>query len=77
MGQYHSLFEALGVTVNSTFRGTQGFTHPIPEEQQKLQREFFGTMQIVKSTLMQFKKLTLINSRTQNSTVTFVFECNE
>lgn len=77
MGQYHSLFEALGVTVPSPFRGTQGFTHPIFEEQEKLKREFFGTMQIIKSTLMQFKKLTLINSRAQNTTVTFVFECNE
>lgn len=57
--------------------GTQGFTHPIPEENQRLTVEFFGTMNLLKGAMMQHDGLTLINTRVQNTTATFVFSYNE
>ena len=78
VSQYHSLFSTLGIPVEDPFpAATEGFKHPIPEENNRLTAEFFGTMSMLQGTLMQFKTLILKNTRIQNSTVTFVFECNE
>lgn len=78
VSQYHSLFSSLGVVVVDPFpASTQGFTHPIPEENERLTKEFFETMNVLSSMMMQVSNLTLQNSRIQNSTVTFVFVCNE
>lgn len=77
VNQYHSLFSSLGVQGAPAGVATQGFSHPIPEENEKMTREFFMTMQTLKSTMMQFKKLTLTRTRIQNTTATFVFESIE
>lgn len=78
VSQYHSLFSQLGIPVDDPFpASTQGFTHPIKEENDKLTMEFFGTMSILQATLMQFKTLWCKQTRVQNSTVTFIFEVNE
>lgn len=75
VSQYHSLFSSMGIPVDNCFPpSTQGFTHPIPEENQKLTMEFFGTMNILKSVMMQFKTFALRTTRVQNTTVTFIFE---
>lgn len=78
ISQYHSLFSTMGIPVADAFPpSTLGFSHPIPEENEKLKNEFFGTMSMLQGTLMQFKTLAVKNTRVQNTTVTFVFECNE
>lgn len=77
LGQYLALFSTLGVVVTTTFVPSVGFSHPIPEENEKLTRQFFDTMNTFKSLMFNVSKITLTNSRVQNTTVTFVFDVEQ
>lgn len=77
LGQYHSLFNALGIPVDSPFQVTAGFTHPLPEVNQTLTRQFFETKMAIENLKMFRTGVRWINSRVQNTTITFVFEYNE
>lgn len=75
LGAYHTLFKVIGVNMGDLiFPPKEGFTHPIPQENEKMTSEFMGTMQVIQDTLAEHRFLKLINSRVQNTRVTFVFE---
>ena len=75
VSQYHSLFATMNIPIDDPFpASTMGFTHPIPEENERLKKEFFETMMILQGAMMQFKKFVLRTTRVQNTTVTFIFE---
>lgn len=78
LGAYHTLFSVLQVDVGDlVFQPKSGFTHPIPEENEKMTSEFMGTMSIIQGAIATHHGIKLVNSRVQNTRVTFVFEYNE
>lgn len=78
LGAYHTLFSALQVDVGDlVFQPQSGFTHPIEEENRKMTSEFMGTMTIIQGAVANHHGIKLVNSRVQNTQVTFLFEYNE
>ena len=47
IGAYKLLFESMGITSNIGFDYCEDFSHPIPEENQKLTDDYMGTMKLL------------------------------
>jgi len=77
LGNYKALFDTLGCPNAMPFVAQSGFTHPIPEENEKLTNEFFVTMMTIKQLMTSKVNVILIDTRVTGSTVMFVFSFRE
>lgn len=80
IGAYRTLFESCGVNCSALgtyFPASVGFTHPIETENQKLLADFMQTMPLIETAMLSYGSIQLINVRTTESTVNFIFQYKE
>lgn len=77
LANYKGLFNALNVPNEIPFQAQSGFSHPIPEENEKLTNEFFTTMMIVKQLTIDKVHVKLVDARVSQKSITFVFHFQE
>lgn len=74
MGVYNNLLQACQIKGNIAVPPVTGFTHPIAECQQQLQKDFLQTMQLLQTAVASYGSVTLVNARCTSSSLTFVFQ---
>lgn len=77
MGAYKGLFDMLNLPNTMPFAASSGFTHPIPEENEKLTGEFFNAMMTVKQLMIDRISVKLHDTRINSHMITFVFSYEE
>jgi len=78
IGVYRAMFETCGVDCSQMFFPTAvKFTHPIPEMNEKLARDYAETLLILQSTVANCDTIAVINCRVTSGTATFIFEYTE
>lgn len=71
LGCYKTLLDTLGIKNNIPVGGVNSFSHPIPEENDRLTSEFMSTMQILRSLVLDFPKIECVNVRVTGTSATF------
>lgn len=61
LGMYQGLFTALGISHNMSYPLVEKFSHPIPEENDKLTKDFFNTMITLKQVLLNKTNVQVAN----------------
>jgi len=74
MGVYNNLLQACQIKGVINVPPAAGFTHPIEECQQQLQRDFLNTMQLLQTAVASYGSVTLVNARCTSASLTFVFQ---
>ncbi|MNM27101.1 hypothetical protein D3C81_375850 [compost metagenome] len=79
LGSYKALFITIGIgkAEEMAFPVAGGFTHPIPEENQRLTNDFFNTSRVLQQLVRDKVNVHLSGTRVQGVTVTFMFGYNE
>lgn len=79
MGGYKALFLTLGIgkAEEMAFPIAGGFTHPIPEENQRLTNDFFNTSRLLQQLVRDKVNVHLRDMRSNMTSVTFMFGYNE
>lgn len=77
IGGYKSLFNALGIPNEIPMPAVEGFTHPIPAENEKLTADFFTSMMAFKQLKIDKVNVKLVNTRINAAMLVFVFTYEE
>lgn len=76
-GAYRSLFNAVELKNTEMLDifpdNPQGFTHPIPECQEKLKHDFMQTMQLLQASVLDYGTVYLENATFNQNSAVFVF----
>lgn len=73
LGCYRTLLDTLGIKNTIPFEPTQTFTHPIPEENDRLTADFMNSMRILQSLVLDFPNIECTNVRIMGTSATFSF----
>lgn len=79
LGAYKSLMMTIGIKGAEQMPHplSSGFTHPIPEENQKLTNEFFNTNRVLQQLVRDKVNVHLRDTRVSMTTVTFIYGYDE
>lgn len=79
LGAYKTLMQTIGIgdVDQMPFPPSAGFTHPIPEENQKLTNDFFNTSRVLQQLVRDKVFVHLRDTRVSMTTVTFIFGYDE
>lgn len=74
LGVYAGLFDAMGIPHGIPCPPADKFTHPIEEENLKLQTTFMEVMRQLQQAKGDYRNLRLVNATTTQTSITFVFQ---
>lgn len=76
LGAYRSLLTSIQIQVGTLMdlfpENPNGFTHPIPESKAQLEHDFFGTMSLMQSSVLEHGTVYLENVTVSPQTLVFV-----